>query len=112
MIEAAVEVDFVELILDEGAVVDEDLDGDQHNNFSHIEVEGVADVLFSLITILSVASVSEQSKAYWLLTVRMKEAKQERLEKEVNHNARINNHLRRRHPDFFFFSRYFCFQFF
>ena len=108
MIEAAVEVDFVELILDEGAVVDEDLDGDQHKSFSHIKVE----VMFSLIITLSSGSVSEQSKAYWLLTVRMKEANEERVEKEVNHNARINNHLRRRHPDVFFLSTYFCFQFF
>ena len=97
----------MEVILDEGAVVDEDLDGDQH-----AEVEGEADVSLSLITILSSGSVSEQSKADWLFTVRMKEAKQVRLEKEVNHNARINNHLRRRHPDVFFLSTYFCFQFF
>lgn len=53
MIEAAVEVDVVEVDLDEGAVVGEDLDGDQHKH----EGEGVADVSLSLITTSSLTSV-------------------------------------------------------
>ena len=50
MIEAAVEVDVVEVDLDDVAVVEEDLDGDQYKHLTHAEVEGVACVSLSLKT--------------------------------------------------------------
>ena len=50
MIEAAVDVDVVEVDLDDVAVVEEDLDGDQHKHLTHAEVEVVADVSLSLKT--------------------------------------------------------------
>jgi len=93
MIEAAVDVDVVEVDLDDVAVVEEDLDGDQHEHLIHAEVEGVTCVSLSLKTTPSSPSAWVQLKADGLLTVTMKEAKEERVEKEANHNTRIDSHL-------------------
>ena len=57
MIEAAVDVDVVEVDLDGVAVVEEDLDGDQYKHLTHAEVDVVADVSLSLKTTPSLTSV-------------------------------------------------------
>ena len=41
-----IEVDVVEVDLDDVAVVEEDLDGDQHKHLTHAEVEVVDDIFF------------------------------------------------------------------
>ena len=107
MIEAAVEVDVVEVDLDDVAVVEEDLDGDQYKHLAHAEVEVVADVSLSLKTTPSSPSARVQLKADGLLTVTMKEAKEERVEKEANHNTRIDSHLKTTSQQVF--SSYFWF---
>ena len=90
MIDDVVEVDVDEDEVED--VVDEGLEDGKRKYLRHAELESLADISLFLMTTSS-ASMWVQSKADGLVTMMMKEEKQERLEKEAIHKARINNHL-------------------
>ena len=90
MIDDVVEVDVDEDEVED--VVDDGLEGSKRKYLCHAQLESFADISLFLMTTSS-ASMWVQSKADGLLTMMMKEEKQDRLEKEEIHKARINNHL-------------------